>query len=213
MNAPPPSALLRLLSRTASRQLSPGDLSSSEGYARHRQEHLCRSRLHRRLRRVELSDACSLLFENRATVLSHIEEVRFHEGKSWTTERLEREIDSYRALLPQAGELKATVFVHGGDAGFGTSLARMLAHGEPALGLRVGRSVVAARSVDERWDPLSPVLYVGLRLDAAAEEAIRLGDDDVEVWLSVDGVQRSVTLPAHTRFELERDLWEAASES
>ncbi len=210
MNAPLPSSLARLLPQASVGPLSARDLSSCETYARRRHEHLCRSRLQKRLRRVELGDVCSLLFENRATVLSHVEEVRFLEGNGWSPERLASEIDAYRVLLPAAGELRATVFVHGADALLGSALACSLAEGEPALGLRVGEHTVVARSLDERWDPLSPVLYVGMTLGAAAEQAIRDGDDDVELWLALFGCTRSVTLPPHTRFELERDLWEAA---
>src|SRR5438132_12376841 len=61
-------------------------------------------------RRVSLGPELSLVFENRLTVLGQIQEMCRAERLA-RPEAIQQEIDVYNELLPDGGELAATLFV------------------------------------------------------------------------------------------------------
>ena len=61
-------------------------------------------------RRVSVGDNLTLLFENRQTVLFQIQEMVRTE-RIVQDARIQDEVDAYNALLPDAGELSATLFI------------------------------------------------------------------------------------------------------
>jgi hypothetical protein len=64
----------------------------------------------KRHRRVAVGDRLSFLFENRATVLFQIQEM-IRAERIVADDRIQDEIDVYNALLPEAGELSATMMI------------------------------------------------------------------------------------------------------
>jgi Protein of unknown function (DUF3501) len=61
-------------------------------------------------RRVSVGDRITLLFENRETVLFQIQEMVRTE-RIVDEARVQDELDTYNALIPDAGELSATLFI------------------------------------------------------------------------------------------------------
>ncbi len=75
-------------------------------------------------RRIRLAPDVVVLFENRETILSQIQEVLLYEGSS--PARIQSELEHYACLVPPPGELRATAMIDGGDAVRGRELARQL---------------------------------------------------------------------------------------
>jgi len=66
-------------------------------------------------RRVQVGDAVSLHFENRDTVLFQVQEMVRIEHIT-ESDKVQHEIDTYNQLLPEKGELSATLFIEVTDA-------------------------------------------------------------------------------------------------
>jgi uncharacterized protein DUF3501 len=66
-------------------------------------------------RRVAVGDRVSLVFENRETALSQVQEMVRAE-RIVDAEKIQFEIDTYNALIPEEGELSATLFIEITDA-------------------------------------------------------------------------------------------------
>ena len=64
----------------------------------------------KRNRRVSVGDNITVLFENRDTVLFQIQEMVRTE-RIVHDDKVQDEIDAYNALIPDAGELSATLFI------------------------------------------------------------------------------------------------------
>jgi len=61
-------------------------------------------------RRVAVGPIVSLVFENRETMRSQIQEMARAE-KMVSDEQIQKELDVYNALIPEPGELSATLFI------------------------------------------------------------------------------------------------------
>ncbi|HZI93119.1 MAG TPA: DUF3501 family protein [Patescibacteria group bacterium] len=66
-------------------------------------------------RRVTVGDRVSLVFENRETALSQVQEMVRAE-RIVDPEKIQFEVDTYNALIPAPGELSATLFIEITDA-------------------------------------------------------------------------------------------------
>src|SRR6185437_2155142 len=64
----------------------------------------------KRPRRISVGPQVTLLFENRDTMLFQVEEMCRAEGLS-ADEQIQQELDIYNAILPDAGQLAATLFI------------------------------------------------------------------------------------------------------
>jgi elongation factor P--beta-lysine ligase len=62
------------------------------------------------LRRVHVGTVISLVFENRATMLFQVHEMARAE-KIFSDEALQAELDIYNPLIPESGQLSATLFI------------------------------------------------------------------------------------------------------
>ena len=61
-------------------------------------------------RRVPLGDLMTLVFENRETLIFQIQEMMRTEHL-YDNARIQEEIDTYNELIPESGELSATLFI------------------------------------------------------------------------------------------------------
>ncbi|MGE5345246.1 MAG: DUF3501 family protein [Acidithiobacillales bacterium] len=162
-------------------------------------------------RRVLLGPSMSLVFENRLTVLAQIQEMCRAE-RIVRPEAVQQEIDVYNELLPDAGEVAATLLVEI------TEEERIQPELDRLIGLTSGRYLfmdVGGRRVDARFlegqsrsDRIAAVQYVRFPLggDIAAREA--LSDPRIPVSLRIDhpNYRASAGLSIETRRELARDL-------
>jgi Protein of unknown function (DUF3501) len=96
--------------RAISRALTLEDIEDLRAYERGRAEYRARVIDLKRRRRVAVGPIVSLVFENRDTVRSQVQEMARAEHMI-SDEQIQTELDVYNALIPEPGELSATLFV------------------------------------------------------------------------------------------------------
>jgi hypothetical protein len=92
------------------RTLTLDDISDLRAYERDRDAYRATVIELKRRRRVPVGPIVSLVFENRETMRSQVQEMARAE-RMVTDEQIQKELDIYNALIPEAGELSATLFI------------------------------------------------------------------------------------------------------
>src|SRR5580693_2487768 len=92
------------------RKLTLDDITDLRAYERERDEYRRTVIALKARRRVAVGPIVSLVFENRETMRSQIQEMARAE-RMVTDEQIEKELDVYNALIPEPGELSATLFI------------------------------------------------------------------------------------------------------
>ena len=96
-------------------KLERGDLLTLERYAEERVRFRTEVMAHKKSRRVHLGPHCALLFEDRITIQYQVQEMlraeRIFEGAP-----IQDELDVYNPLIPNGGNLKATMTLEYDDA-------------------------------------------------------------------------------------------------
>jgi hypothetical protein len=95
---------------TASRPLTLDDIADQRAYEREREEFRSRVIATKRLRRVSVGPVITLTFENRLTMRFQVQEMARAE-KLISDAQIQHELDVYNRLLPNPGELSATLFL------------------------------------------------------------------------------------------------------
>ena len=95
---------------TTSRKLQLTDILDLRAYERVRDERREEIIELKRRRRVQLGTVVTLMFENRATMQSQIHEIMRAE-KVVRDEQILEELHAYNPLIPEAGQLSATLFI------------------------------------------------------------------------------------------------------
>ncbi len=162
-------------------------------------------------RRVLLGPSISLVFENRLTVLHQIQEMCRAERLA-KPEAVQHEIDVYNELLPDEGEVAATLLVEI------TEEERIQPELDRLVGLSSGRHLfldlgerrVPARFLEGqgREDRISAVQYLRFPLgsDAATREALEGGSVPATLRVTHPAYRAAAELSAETRRALARDL-------
>ena len=163
----------------------------------------------KRDRRVTVGRYLSFVFENRATVWFQIQEM-IRAERIVDAEKVADELTVYNGLLPDAGELAATMFIEiGAEAAIKPVLDALLGiDTRDYVRLEVGSHVVVGRfeagHSDEELGKLSAVHFVRFALPHAARRAF----DTSDVVLVVDhpNERARTVLSPETRASLARDL-------
>ena len=162
-------------------------------------------------RRVLLGDRISLVFENRLTVLHQIQEMCRAERIA-KPEGVQAEIAVYNELLPDPGELAATLLVEIDDVG------RVQEELDRLIGLTAGEHLwleIAGRRVFARFlggqsreDRIAAVQYLRFPIgdDPETRAALESGGLPVLLHVAHPHVRASARLSDTTRRELARDL-------
>jgi Protein of unknown function (DUF3501) len=95
---------------TPSRKLTVDDIDDNRAYERIREPHRVEMIALRRRRRVSIGTIVSVAFENRDTIKFQIQEMARAERIS-TDRGIQEELDTYNPLIPEAGQLCATMFI------------------------------------------------------------------------------------------------------
>lgn len=164
-------------------------------------------------RRVSVGDRLSFLFENHETVWFQIQEM-IRTERIVDDGRVRDEIEVYGGLIPEPGELSATLFieipeiVNLGRAEVRRLVDRFMGLERDAVSLDVGERRVPARFEDGRSqeERMSAVHFVRFALDPAARE--RLADPEQPARLTVSHPNYSARqdISPETRAELLADL-------
>jgi hypothetical protein len=128
-------------------------------------------------RRITVGDKVSLVFENRDTVIFQIQEMLRAE-RITDLDKIREEIAVYNELIPNAGELSATMFLEIEDQShLREDLLKFLGIDE-AVSLKIGSHVIRGRFEEGRSkeDKISAVQYVRFPLDLDARRAFVAGE-------------------------------------
>ena len=158
-------------------------------------------------RRVPVGDKVSLVFENRETVIFQIHEMMRAE-RITDLDKIREEIEVYNGLIPEPGELSATLFLEIEDQShLRDDLLRFLGVDE-AVFLKIRTRKIQARFEERRSkdDKISAVQYVGFPL-TADERAAFAGSAEAMLLVEHPNYQAQVRLEeAETRESLLADL-------
>jgi hypothetical protein len=92
------------------RKLTIDDIADLRAYERERAEYRERVIALKKVRRVGVGRLITLMFENRETMRFQIQEMARAE-KILSDEAIQHEVDTYNALIPDPGQLSATLFI------------------------------------------------------------------------------------------------------
>lgn len=157
-------------------------------------------------RRVSVGDKVSLVFENRATVIFQIQEMLRAEGIR-DLDKIREEIDVYNELIPELGELRATLFLEIEDqTNLRDELLKFLGIDERVF-LRISDDhTIRARFEEGRSkeDKISAVQYVVFGLTSDETEAFR--GRNARIVVDHENYHAETVLTAATKAELLQDL-------
>ncbi len=196
-----------------SRKLTLADIADLREYERERDEFRSRVIALKKRRRVGVGPFMTLVFENRDTIRFQIQEMARVE-RLMTDEAIETELRTYNPLIPEPGELAATLFIElTSDLALRDWLPRLVGV-ERSVVLRAGQGddTVEIRAEPEaahasqltREEITASVHYVHLELTPDEVEAVVAGP----VALAIDHPEYShaTTLSEETVAELLADL-------
>ena len=159
-------------------------------------------------RRVPVGDKISLVFENRETVIFQIHEMMRVE-RITDLDKIREEIEVYNGLIPEPGELSATLFLEIEDQShLREDLLKFLGVDE-AVFLKIGTRRINARFEEGRSkeDKISAVQYVKFPF-AADDRAAFAGSAEASLCIDHSNYKAEVRLEAETRKALLADLTE-----
>lgn len=164
------------------RRVSLEDLAGPERYAEQRaaaRRHIISVRRHRR---VQLGDHISLVFENFETMLFQTQEMLHVEGIQ-DLDEIRAEIATYNELLPDEGELTATLFIQVTDEARIADELDALVGLDRHLWLVAGSERIPARFAEgrSREDRISAVQYVRFPVSERARLAFSGGTETVAI--------------------------------
>lgn len=161
------------------KSLTQDDLLSLEAYAKQRDDLRARVLAHKRNRKVRVGEHVTLLFEDRLTIQYQVQEMLRTE-KIFEPEGTAEELGAYNPLIPDGGNLKATMLIEYDDVEERKRELLRLRNIEHAVQLVVaGHAPVTAvadedlpRSNDEKT---SAVHFLRFELDAPAAADFKSG--------------------------------------
>ncbi len=194
---------------TTSRKLSIADIADARAYERERASLRAKIIELKRVRRVAVGTVVSVLFESRETMRYQIQEMARVE-RIFTDQGIQQELDVYNPLIPEPGQLCATLFIElTSDDQLREWLPKLVGIENSVLfrlpdGQRV-RGVVRAEHAEQltRDHITAAVHYVTFQFTPAQVAGFASG-----VLLEIDhpAYLESVALPSETILELSRDL-------
>jgi hypothetical protein len=181
------------------------DLLQPDRYEKIRSAHWARMIELRARRRMRLSPAATVLFENRETVLAQLHE-QLRAGAVTGRSAIRREASELLPLLPRPGDLRATFLIDGGGRDEARRLGQRLASGCPTVVMHLGSRSIDGRSVDPAPDPECGVHYLAFQVGQGAAAMLR--DLSAGATLALESGQPGARelLREETRLELAADL-------
>ena len=191
------------------RKLTVADIDDIRAYERIRETFRTEMIALRDRRRVSVGTMVSLVFENRQTIRFQIQEMARVEGIT-TDQGIQQELDAYNPLIPEQGQLCATLFIElTSDEAIREWLPKLVGI-ENAVALRLPNGDEVRCAVDARHaaqltrdDVTSAVHYITFELTPAQRDAFR---DGVVVAIDHPEYTEETELLPPTLRELATDL-------
>ncbi len=185
------------------------DLLSLERYARERREFRARVLEHKRLRRVPVGPDAVLYFEDRLTIQYQVQEMLRIE-RIFEPEAIAEELAAYNPLIPDGGNLKATLMIEYTDAQERRRRLVELAGLEHRVWLQVAGHPPAWAIADEDLergdqDKTSAVHFLRFELAEGARADFKSGAE-VELGIAHAAYEHRTRLPREVREVLAQDL-------
>jgi hypothetical protein len=185
-------------------------LLTLEAYAKERNAFRARVLAHKRDRTVHLGEHVTLLFEDELTIRYQIQEMLRIE-KTFEEAGIQDELDAYNPLVPDGGNLKATMLLEYEDVAARRAAREKLRGLEDALWLRVAELPAVHAIADEDLErdnerKTSAVHFVRFELTPPMIAAFKAGSD---VAMGIDHPDYRVPgqmLRPEIRTALARDL-------
>lgn len=195
------------------RKIEISDVRDLVEYEKVREQERARIITRKRSRRVSLGDNLSLLFENRDTVLFQIQEMVRTE-RIVEPARIQEEVDSYNALIPDSGELSATLFIEIPELVSMTAdevraaVNRFQGLDREGVRLEAGAVRIPARfeAGHSSEEKMAAVHYLRFAVSAQARQALEDGNQVARLVADHPRYQAEATLPPEVRRELLEDL-------
>jgi hypothetical protein len=164
-------------------------------------------------RRVSLGDNLTLLFENRETVVFQIHEMMRAE-RIVHDDQVQAEIDVYNQLIPDPGQLSATLFIEIPDLAkmaqdeVRVAVNRFQGLDEGGLFLRLGEHALPARfeGGHSKEEKMAAVHYLRFDVPEAARAALADPGQPAELLVEHPRYQARSALPPGVRAQLLADL-------
>ena len=194
-----------------SRKLTMDDIADLREYEREREDFRAKVIALKKRRRVHVGPFMTVVFENRDTIRFQIQEMARVE-KLISDKAIETELRTYNPLVPEPGELAATLFIElTSDPELREWLPKLVGI-ERSLSLRIGDGDTVVRAEPEaahasqltREEITASVHYVHFRLSEAEIDALAAGP--VELVIDHENYSHATALGAETVDELLTDL-------
>lgn len=191
-------------------KLTLDDIADLRAYERERDEFRTSVIALKRLRRIPLGEFVTLVFENAQTIRFQIQEMARAE-KLLSDDAIETELRVYNPLVPEPGQLCATLFIELTSKDALVEWLPKLVGIERSVGLRLADGSVLPAVVDEDHEAqltreaiTASVHYVRWELTPSQVDAFAAGP--VALVLDHPNLQAVTDLSAETSAELLRDL-------
>jgi hypothetical protein len=193
-------------------KLTIDDIVDLRAYERERSEFRDRIIALKKVRRVSVGPFVTLLFENRDTIRFQIQEMARAE-RMLRDDQIQGELDVYNPLIPDPGQLSATLFVELTDESQLREWLPKLVGIERSLEFLVGeRDPIVIRSIPEeghdaqltREDITASVHYV--RFELTAEQVDRFAAEPVVLAVNHPAYAEGTRLSDQTKASLLDDL-------
>ena len=189
------------------RKLTVDDIVDLRAYERERDDFRTHVIALKKSRRIALGDLITIVFENADTMRFQIQEMARAE-KMLRDEQIEHEVATYNELIPEPGELSATLFVEYQDKDEREHMLVALAGLEDKFRLRVGPELLSALP-DERGTESGRTMavhYIKFPLTPSALAALNAGTADVALEVVHPQYTACTPLAAATLQSLRDDL-------
>jgi hypothetical protein len=184
-----------------------GDVYPPRLYDKIRDDLRRRVMVAKRPRRVSLGPFVTVVFENRATMIFQVSEMLRAEQIEEPA-KIQMEVDVYNSLLPDEGELSATLFVEITESAQIRPTLHQLVGIDEHMALEVGEHRVAARFEEGRAEAerISSVQYLRFPIPPAARAALATPGARLALLADLPGYVHRTELSEETRASLAADL-------
>ena len=164
---------------------------------------------HKKIRRIQLGSEISLTFEDRTTIIFQIQEMMRAERLVHDSQ-IQVEIDVYNDLIPDQGELSATLFIEITESDqVKEKLHKFLGltDGE-SLWLQVGDTKIYATFEEGRAeeDKISSVHYIRFTLTKSVQESLENSAIEAKIGIDQGTYKYTTVLSSDSRKSLINDL-------
>jgi hypothetical protein len=189
-------------------RLTKADIVGEDEYERMRPEFRRRVMVQKDKRRVRVGDHCTLHFENRDTMRYQVHEMLRAEA-SWTRPgAIDAELEAYNALIPDTGELSATMMLEYESARERALMLPRFAGIDQHVWLQIGGTAPILAGFDHGQigaRKVSSVQYVKFRLSGDRIEALQIDGTVARIVIDHPAYRAQAVLSEETRKTIARD--------